>query len=923
MPTTWGPTRAGRAWTGTPDWQLSLEGESLTLTVGDRSRTDNVLMSEALAVVRGLIWSTVKLERSGSAPLVLNGIPNDAADAMMKALAAARGRYRHHQHVQALLADFDSNLEPVVAWVDAAQQACRTQLKTKGWLTEEFKREWSCRKPAGKIKDYLDVAEVGQHLAKCPEKQQQVVRTWRRDFAEIATNLNQRHLAHELETCRDFFNRVENSPLTEEQARAVVCFDNRVLVIASAGSGKTSTMVAKAGYALHRGLVPAEKILLLAFNVDAARELQRRVQQRLAPLGLPAEKIVARTFHAFGLDIIGAATGEKPSLAPWLENGGDLRRLLTLIDDLKDRDEAFRSNWDMFRLVLGQDLPRFGKERESPDAWDQDPQAQVFRTLNGEVVKSQGEQLIANWLFYNGVEYVYEAPYRHRTADARHRQYRPDFYLPQIDAYLEHWALDASGRPPAEFEGYLESMTWKRQLHAEHGTTLLETRLADLWSGQAFRYLAQELTKRGVELDPNPDRPVPGRPPIENERLVRTFRAFLTHTKSNRLDLRRLRLRLTASQAGPFLFRYEVFLQLFEAIWHSWERELRKDGCIDFDDMLNLAADCLEAGRWSSPFELVMVDEFQDASQARARLVNQLVKAPGRCLFAVGDDWQSVNRFAGADLGVMTEFEHHFGPAVTLRLERTFRCPQSLCDISSQFVQKNPRQLRKRVVSATPSQQEPVRVMRVEDERRIVGAIRLYLEGIAAAVPATAGKKVTVFVLGRYRKDQQLVPQWQDLDDRLEVSFLTVHASKGLEADYVVLPRMTAHAMGFPSRVADDPVLQLAMPEGDSFEFAEERRLFYVALTRARRAALLVTVQHKESPFIAELVREHGLEVLDAQGTVQRTRMCPACGEGFLVQRQSRYGPFLGCSRFPNCRHTEDERRATAGRGPLARTHRT
>ena len=539
----------------------------------------------------------------------------------------------------------------------------------------------------------------------------------------MADNINERHLAKELRESKAFFDKVEKSPLTDEQARAVVCFDNRVLLVASAGSGKTSTMVAKAGYALAKGYFTADRMLLLAFNNDAAAELRERIKERLAPLGLPAEKVVAKTFHAFGLDVIGLATGKRPSLAPWLENGRDLDTLLEMVNELKDKDTTFRTNWDLFRVVLGQDLPKFGKESEFPDSWDSATRTEGFWTLNGEVVKSRGEQIIANWLFYNGVKYEYEAPYRIDTADATHRQYRPDFYLPDIDAYLEHWAVNAQGNPPPEFEGYKEGMTWKKAVHAENETTLLETTMAGLWSGEALGYLTAELTQRGVVLDPNPDRPVPGRKPIENPRLARTFRAFLTHAKSNRLTVAELRSRLDAGLAGNFRFRHHIFLGLFEQLWAAWEDRLKREKCIDFEDMLGLAADCIEQGRWTSPYELIMVDEFQDVSQARARLVSSLLREPGKCLFAVGDDWQSINRFAGSDLAVMTDFEAKFGRAVTLKLENTYRCPQSLCDISSQFVQKNPKQIRKKVRSAKPDIASPIQIVRVDDEGKIRTAV--------------------------------------------------------------------------------------------------------------------------------------------------------------------------------------------------------
>jgi DNA helicase-4 len=117
---------------------------------------------------------------------------------------------------------------------------------------------------------------------------------------------------------------------------------------------------------------------------------------------------------------------------------------------------------------------------------------------------------------------------------------------------------------------------------------------------------------------------------------------------------------------------------------------------------------------------------------------------------------------------------------------------------------------------------------------------------------------------------------------------------------------MTAETLGFPSRIADDPVLQLAMPGGDSFEDAEERRLFYVALTRAKATVTLITLAHRESPFIAELVKEHGIEVFGLDGVETSSEVCPTCREGFLVRRKGKYGPFFGCSRFPKCSYTRN-----------------
>lgn len=911
----WSPTAPGKLFTKTPEWSLRLSGEQCELSVhGRQVFSGNATLLDKRRIVPGTFWATVTVTEPGGNIWVLDGIPNEEAKALDESIVGAIAAVRERERVASLLNEFDKFAQQILHWSSLARQECNAELKAHGWLGHEFSQRISLAKPQA-IAGLLESAEVKQRIAAQPAAFQEAYKAWKLPFEEIASGINERHLAKVAESQAEFFAKVEKSPLTPEQIRAVVCLDNRVLLIASAGSGKTSTMVAKAGYALKNGYFAPEKMLLLAFNGAAAGELGERVKARLQPLGLSADEVVSKTFHAFGLEVIGAATGRRPSVAPWLDSRKEDEALLEMVDELKDKDHHFRAKWDMFRLVFGQDLPAFGKEQEAPDAWDRDRDREGFCTLNNEIVKSRGEQFIADWLFYNGVRYQYESPYEHDTADATHRQYLPDFYLPDAKAYLEHWGLNQNGEPPPQFKDYKASMAWKRRLHAKYGTTLLETTTADLWSGKAFHYLAQQLPKLGIALDPNPDREVPGRKPIEARRLIRTFRAFLAHAKSNQLTNQLLRQRLEASAQGAFRYRHAMFLDLFEKVWQAWEQKLQAAKCIDFEDMLNQAAQHIEQGRWKSPYELVMVDEFQDASQARARLVRALVNGPGKFLFAVGDDWQGINRYAGADLAVMTNFEARFGYGTTLKLEKTFRCPQSLCNISSAFVAKNPMQLRKRVVSEQAQVAAPVLVVRSLDEKGIHSAVAKRVGEIAASHGGT-GRKPRVFVLGRYGKDVQYMPQTYDAR-RVDVAFITVHSSKGLEADHVIVPRMTSETLGFPSGMADDPVLQLAMPDAEPYEHAEERRLFYVALTRARSTATLITLAHKESPFIIELAKDHGLAISNVDGSESPSNVCLECGRGFMVAKTGKRGPFLSCSRFPRCKHSKDLPRESANNRSL------
>jgi len=706
------------------------------------------------------------------------------------------------------------------------------------------------------------------------------------DLAAWALTRNEAFLDWEKKELAEFFRTVEKSPLTDEQTRATVCFDNRVRVIAAAGSGKTSTMVARAGYAIRREIAQPTEVLALAFNKKAAGELTERLVSRLGDDGA---SIASSTFHSFGLRIVGEATGRKPSVPNDLTQDNGVRRVEKIVDQLRDQNPGFRRDWDLFRLVFGRQLPDLGDEAD-PEKTDRAAGTDGFGTLAGEVVKSQEEVMIANWLFLNGVRYEYERPYMHDVADAHHRQYQPDFYFPDIDVWHEHWALGPDGTPPPHFAGYAESMQWRRQTHASYGTELIETTSATIRDGSGFDHLEQELRRHGVELVDDPYRESVGDPPISDQAMVTLLRSFMSHAKGNRLTPEML-----AQRAGH-TFRARLFTRLYGSVLAEWDRQLRVAGQIDFEDMLNLATDHVQSGRWESPYRLVMVDEMQDTSAARAALVRALLKTPGTYLYAVGDDWQSINRFAGSDLGVMTDFDGWFGASSTIWLDRTFRSPQSLCDIAGRFVTKNPTQIAKNVRSSAPGSDETVAAVSVRDRSQYGSVVRQHLMSIDEQLNEPA----TVLLLGRYgRSKDDVVSTLEARFTNLTVEFNTIHGSKGKEADYVVI--LGLERSGFPSTIEDDPLLQLAMSAADPHPHAEERRLFYVALTRARRSALLVTRAGGESAFLLELVRDRAVKIRSAKGTDITPVVCPKCKKRTMKKRTGRYGQFFGCTGYPRC----------------------
>jgi DNA helicase IV len=375
--------------------------------------------------------------------------------------------------------------------------------------------------------------------------------------------------------------------------------------------------------------------------------------------------------------------------------------------------------------------------------------------------------------------------------------------------------------------------------------------------------------------------------------------------KSNSLTREDLMLRLRSSSqsGGPHGYRSQLFLEIYWPIHEHWNERLRQENAIDFEDMLCSAAEILESSSSDPGFDLILVDEFQDASQARARLVAGLVRRPGRHLLAVGDDWQAINRFAGADISVMTKFQTWFGEHQQLALTRTFRCPPAVSEVAAKFVGENPSQIPKSMASTRPASEclprsDQVQLRAGDSNQCLADALR----EISARHP---NEVVSVDVLARYNFQlNEARTALRAIPKNVRLEFRTVHRSKGLEADYIVVLGLETGHYGFPSTITDDPVLTLAMPYPEQFEHGEERRLLYVALTRARRQVILVVSPSTPSPFAVELSERHGLEMLSSDG--QKVTHCPICAKGVLVERQGQYGKFLGCTNFPACRHTKN-----------------
>jgi DNA helicase-4 len=665
----------------------------------------------------------------------------------------------------------------------------------------------------------------------------------------------------DLAEMRTFFDSIEAQPLTTEQRLAVVTDEDATLVLAGAGSGKTSVIVAKATYLVERGIRRPDEILLLAFGRDAAAEMATRIEQRC---GFPVD---ARTFHALGYEITRKVEGQTPALAPHASDDAQFQALLRdiLLNDIATQDgvselllrwftefyRPYKSEWDF----------------KTEDEYRRYVDANELRTLQGELVRSFEELEIANWLYLHGVAYEYEPLYEHPLPKNDRRAYTPDFRLTDSGVYIEHFGIkrerDPNGAvrlttaPHVDRESYLEGMAWKRKVHQDHGTTLVETFSYERVEGRLFDALKNK-------LEPYATLNLISSEVVFNklsqmglvDAFTQTLGTFLRHFKGCELSIGQCRRLAEHTTDAP---RRLAFLKIFERLIEAYESRL--EGKIDFEDMIRRATAHVRENRYLSPYRHILVDEFQDMSDGRAKLLLALkAQHPEARIFAVGDDWQSIYRFTGSNIQLMRKFGQTFGGSFagslgvhsTIDLKRTFRSVDKIALPSRDFVLKNPAQIEKRVVPAETTDSPAIRVVYYtrSDEESALRDVLDYLQRVTANSGATS-----VLLLGRY---QFVRPA--NLDELrlrypgLAIRFMTVHRSKGLEADHVIILRAVSGRMGFPSKIVDDSLLDMVLPGIEPFEHAEERRLFYVALTRARTSVTVLSDRERPSVFVRELV---------------------------------------------------------------------
>lgn len=689
-----------------------------------------------------------------------------------------------------------------------------------------------------------------------------------RDFENIGKLVrrhNQSILRNLLEEHKDFFDNCLKYPLDEQQRRSIVSEEDNCLVVSSAGSGKTSSIVGKVKYLIEIKKVNPTRILLISYTNKAAAELTER-------MGI--EGLRGYTFHKLALDLIGQRTGQKPSIC---DNTDALfvkiyRELLADSQFRKHAVEYFvdyqanEADWERRKDERRQQLSEQKDVRLKALLPDMDGK-QIY-------VRSEQEQKICFVLSSLGVRFRYEEPYEYSVADAMHSQYKPDFSIhfeydgkPQR-LYLEHFGVDERGLVPAWFakdqnisyeeanQKYNDGITWKRAVHEKFGTKLITTSSADFYHSDIREMLKRLLLDAGVPLQERTDTELYGMVLPEGSKqekaFIRLIATFVTLQKSSCRSLKDVLKQTDEADDQRSEF---VIKNIFRPVYDRYEEVLRNNGQIDFTDAILQATELCRASHPVS-YDYIIVDEFQDISVDRYNFLKVLREgeAPAK-LYCVGDDWQSIYRFSGSDMALFNDFARFFGPTEINKIETTYRFGEPLVGLSAQFIQRNTAQIQKNI---QPFSEQTKTELSFQAYNR--NSYCNFIGQLIASIPADK----SVFLLGRYSFDDYYLPfmyksvkegnRFYYIIEGRKIEFLTVHKSKGLEADYVILLQCNKDTYGFPSRVSDDPSLQYVLTASDRFPYGEERRLFYVAITRAKVKTWVLYDARFPSVFVDEFL---------------------------------------------------------------------
>ncbi len=694
-------------------------------------------------------------------------------------------------------------------------------------------------------------------------------------------------LLEKINEARLVLGSVEGRTPDNQQMLCVIAQEHNHLVIAGAGTGKTSTIVAKVMYLLKTQQYAPNELAIFSFTKASASELKNRIRNATG------SQIYTATFHAMALRIVSSVE----RCTPKINNSPPeaiIKQMLSIQNLTKNEIQTVCKY-----VLLGGDHIRSEFSFLTASDYLLHLDQHLPRTIDGQKVSNYGELVISNLLTIYGIDYIYY-PKTHNFLIAGH------------NLYIEYYSINHNGDTPCYFFGNQHNATIQsssKELDYLRNQYRSNAKVIQCYSYQLFdgsleHYLIDTLQKYGINgsiCDSQAlwDYAFVQRPYLMT-RLAKNISSIMTLMSSKNCSVQDLSAMIDKTW-GTYCINPHFFSVL--DIFHThYDQILSATNSTTFDMLLAKATHYIKTGKYIHRYKYVIVDEYQDISQAQYDFLQALRHSHSYSLLAVGDDWQSIYGFNGSRVSYIMDFEQYWGPSYISKIETTYRFPQSLVDIGGKFIMQNPRQIQKNIHAKTTIH-DPLAILYADKKTPSISLVAQALD--------TLPLKSSVFLLGRNNKDWEKIKEdslyFEDGENGsilysrrpdLSIQYMSVHSSKGLEADNVILINVIDDRYGFPNQTASHPVVDLLIDLEDPYPHAEERRLFYVAMTRTRNRVFIITERGKESVFVHDLIR-------DNPDIIERSTKCPRCGRALNRIDNPPFSYYDVCSGYDagNCEY--------------------
>ena len=713
------------------------------------------------------------------------------------------------------------------------------------------------------------------------------------DKNKLLRKHNRKYVDNKLIKYKSYFDNMfndinKNIILDKSQREAIICDEDNLLVLSGAGSGKTTTISAKVKYLIDIKNIKPDKICVITFTKKAKEELDYKINK------IFNSNVDIYTFHSLGLKIIKYYYKNKD--IDIIDEKGQYKIICDYIKNnlFKDKDkfslffEAFKNKtsfseeyklfdnyYDYHNYMYKRKYINSNTTMDNYIKEQAKRRRNYLKTLNGEYCKSKEEVDIANFLYLNNIDYQYEKSYKKLD---NLKIYKPDFYIEQNNNYnyIEHFGIDKVSKTnnhytKEELTNYLKNMKLKEKYHCDEKIEdlFIITYSKVLGKRNYLSVLKDSLIKKGYVLSKKDNNLVYERlKDTSEDRYINNFVnriviPFISYFKRSNYKLDDFKNIKTDND----LLNKQI--RVISDIYLNYESKLREKNLIDFEDMINISYKVMpyiKEKNLGVDYKYIIIDEYQDVSMQRFNLTKRIEELFKSKIIAFGDDYQTIFGFSGSRIDLMTEFRNYLNDAKQIPIPNVYRNSQELIDVATKFINKNSKQIKKKLIS----------------NKRLINPIELYIYNDSNYINTNINKSIilsnildkiylsnnksNVLLLERYNNDIDTILNnnlfirknheniiYKKHED-MKIDYLTIHKSKGLEYDNCILINAIDDKYGFPSKIEDEEIIKLLKPKiEENIFYPEERRLFYVAMTRTKNKLYILVPKSKTSSFIREI----------------------------------------------------------------------